>query len=219
MSILRAHSPSMQLTILCAIATLGGPSCVAAGDDVSRGPLQEIQQNRGVEGSPCPDLGGTYSEEGNTFQDGGQTRAISHLSWLIGAKEVSALTPLSTWPSAGKPAVYFVRRIRVSHPAAGRFALEAIDVNGKNMGIFEFGVEDGWRCEGGAFVNSRKSEGGGEGTWGDTEGLHKLYRGPGGVLVRYIFSRYQQRTAFLLGGPVGSPKVINVEYHFPLASQ
>jgi len=127
-----------------------------------------------------------------------------------------AKTPLNSPPAAGRPAIFYVKAMRITEPAAAHFVLEALDSNGTSMGAFSFGPEDGWQCGENAFFIYRKDEGGGEGTWGDRITLHKLYRAADGGLVRSIREWYQQRSVFAFGGPVGSPKVVNVEYHFTL---
>jgi len=204
---------SVSMMALCCL------SCTSARDQAAGEGTTTVQSARATTSSLCPDLTGLYSEAGQDFNNGAKTQDIAHLAWLLGEKEKTALTPLSTWPAPGRPSIFFVSTVRVSHPSIGHFALEAFDADGKRMGNFQFGPEDGWTCDGESFVISRTLHGGGEGSWGDDERTHRLYRGADGALVRSIYSRYQKRTVFLLGAPVGSPIIMNIEYRFPLLSK
>ena len=178
--------------------------------DIQRAPSQIVSDGR------CPDLTGLYSETGLSIRDGTKT-ADAHLSWLIGGEKArTAKAPLNTPPGPGRPSVFYVKTMRITQPSPGHFELEALDSSGMSVGAFSFGPEDGWQCGENAFFVYRKDEGGGEGTWGDRVTVHKLYRAPDGGLVRSVREWYQQRSIFTLGGPVGSPKVVNVEYHFAL---
>jgi hypothetical protein len=219
MTSLLTGRPAILSIFLISMMAMCCLSCTSARDQVAGEGATTAQPTRAANSSLCPDLTGLYSEGGQDFNNGAKTQDVAHLTWLLGEKEKTALTPLSTWPAPGRPSIFFVSTVRVSHPSVGHFALEAFDADGKGMGKFQFGPEDGWTCDGESFVIFRTLHGGGEGSWGDDEGTHRLYRGADGALVRSIYSRYQKRTIFLLGAPIGSPMVMNIEYRFPLLSK
>lgn len=133
--------------------------------------------------SLCPNLEGVYSEEGLTYRGGQRAQDVSHLSWLVGGDKRSSLNPLNTMAGPGKPSIYFVQTWRVSNPSSNRFELEALNNEGKMLGLFSFGPEDGWRCADGAFEIRREGQGGGEGTWGDEVSIHRL---PALLTVRWF---------------------------------
>jgi hypothetical protein len=162
----------------------------------------------------CPDLSGLYREEGTTIR-GGEPSSDAHLSWLIpGERARNAGVVLNTMPGPGKPSEFLVKSIRLEQSIPDRFALNALDQSGRSLGVFDFGPEDGWRCGQGAFFVYREEESGGEGTWGNVVSLHKLFRTSDGTLVRAIRESYQQRSVFALGGTVGTPKTVEVDYRF-----
>jgi len=159
-------------------------------------------------------LAGVYNEQGTAIR-AQRSSPDAHLSWLIsGEKRRSANARLNSAPGPGLPAVYYVQTVRLSQPAPGRFSLEAFDAEGRSMGAFDFGPEEGWRCGEDSFFIYREDQSGGEGTWGDRVSLHRLYRGADGVLVRSVQQRYQQRSIFALGLPVGQSNILEVEYRF-----
>ncbi|MEO8674724.1 MAG: hypothetical protein ABI569_04045 [Casimicrobiaceae bacterium] len=163
----------------------------------------------------CPDLSGTYREAGVTI-DRGARRVDAHLSWMIGGgKEKGAKRPLSSMPAPPSPIQYDVQTMRISHPAHGKFALEAFDGKGESLGTFEFGPTDGWQCGESAFFNFKKREIGGEGTWNNQISLQKLYKSDAGILVRSIEIWHEERSILTLGLVVGAPsKTTDVQYRF-----
>lgn len=162
----------------------------------------------------CPDLSGTYREDGISIH-GNKSRTDAHFSWLISGEKVRmAMKPLNTMPAPGKPSIYFVQTIRVFHPEPGWFTLEALGREGESMGFFDFGPKDGWQCGEQAFFVYRKDRSGGEGTWGDRISLHKIYRAADGAIVRSVREWYHQHSIFAAGGAVGLPKIVDVEYRF-----
>ena len=164
---------------------------------------------------PCPDLSGTYHEDGTTL-DRGKSKADAHLSWMIGGgKEKSARRPLSDMPNPPAPITYYVKSIRISHPAAEGFVLEAFDHDSESLGLFHFDSADGWKCGNGAFVRYLDREIGGEGYWSDQVSITRLFRTGDGTLVRSIEIWNAKRSILAFGARVGTPeKITDVEYRF-----
>jgi hypothetical protein len=201
-----------QVGRVCSIAVFVGCAAAACTSQEFR-PTQLLHPQAVVDGR-CSDLAGVYNEQGTTIRAQGSS-PDAHLSWLIsGEKRRSADARLNSAPGPGLPAFYYVKTMRLSHPAPGRFSLEAFDAEGRSVGAFDFGPEEGWQCGEDSFFVYREEQGGGEGTWGERISLHRLYRGADGVLVRSVQERYQQRSIFTLGLPVGQPKIVEVEYRF-----
>jgi len=179
------------------------------------GATPEVPINGPVE-SPCPDLSGTYREEG-TMIDRHGTRLAAHLSWLAwGAKEKSAKHPLNDSLAPGAPLTYFAKVVRLSHPTAGEFMLEAFDGDMASLGTFNFGPAGGWKCGDDAFFAFSNRTGGGEGVMSDSVDLGKLYRTSEGALVHSIeIWRRPRAPIFLMFVPTGPwEKIIDTKRRF-----
>ena len=165
--------------------------------------------------SPCPDLSGTFREEGMSV-DKGVSRKGAHLSGMIGnGKERAAKRPFTNSPPAGIPRTYYAKAVVVTHPTPLGFAMEVLDDHGVSMGVFGFGPTDGWKCSNGAFVRYLKRQVGGEGSWSDEISMGRLFRADDGYLVYSIEVWHDKRSLFTLGMPAGNPrKTIDVEDRF-----
>ena len=101
---------SVSMMALCCL------SCTPARDQAAGEGAAAVQSARATTSSLCPDLTGLYSEAGQDFNNGAKMQDIAHLTWLLGEKERTALTPLSTRPAPRK-AVDLLCQYRTSFPS------------------------------------------------------------------------------------------------------
>ena len=136
---------------------------------------------------------------------------------LWGPKAKTARKPLNDSPPGGRSLTYNAKRMRITQPTHGGFALEPLDDGGESLGIFEFAVGDGWRCGEGAFFHYAKRTIGGEGTWSGEVSIERLFRTSEGGLGRSIEIWHDKRSMLTFGAPFGAAeKIIDVQHRFEL---
>ena len=164
----------------------------------------------------CPNLAGTYLEEGiETDRKGVKPPRPVHLSWIIlggsGIEYPPVRPPLASGGGPNNPMKYFARTLVVSHPTRDVIQFQAFDENGIEIGTYRVGPERHWFCRASAFVqaSSRRFEAS-ELYPVDVVFRRTLQRAGDGSLVISEYDSRQQ-LGYIIQTPDGPPYIRDTE--------
>jgi hypothetical protein len=148
---------------------------------------------------PCPSLAGEYVEAGQ-YDDGS---GKGHLTSIV-TSGLDKGSVLRTPAAPGKPSTYFVASVRMVHPSADKFVMDALDENGATLARFSLGSEEGWKCDGQSFFHSKRHSTGNEAGTGYGISRQRVMK-DGNDLVRVDEDWFWRGGLLSLSVPIGEP--------------